>query len=805
MSVVVAVKSREAVIYNQGWIDNKNSVVSNVKLLEEIDIQELFYLETEQEDSVTFIAMYQFLMPDVSIKPISLEEALKKEDFCLLIEPNQYKYLKSNFDVTGKKGWIYLIAGKESQLLANLEEKSAQIVEIVDLDKMQKGIANTEIDRFSSYGPYITLQKGTYIVDMEFTGTEGQENLGYCDINDNGQIYSAKFLTEDNLTDGKLSMSFYLPVDKYEVEFRTFLYAGKSAEVNNISYQRISPKCVLGLDDDGDYHIIKKIIEENSFDNIYVLNDGYDNYSIDYISEERGFEQNIQYLTKEEIQAEKDASLVIAPQAEYEWIRLLENFVVVERLNKYVLLLPNESAVLDDYEDQIYSHGRSTEIKLWQLNNEVGYEYNTYGNIPSGKYNAVLELLEDREMEDGEAIVVDIKSNKRLINQQYVAYNKRIEIPLILDGKVSQLAFAIKDKYGEEYKYSLVSLEVIEDFIEYNYKYSLNPLIESIKNTSGNLQILVDSENGNIIDIKKYLSLCDLGNTNVVAEAVYFGTEVHPDTSTRYLIVPNESRIFFPLLEKGYQITKVTDSYVLLDKQNENTISNYSDGMVLLRDYFGVNTVLPNQFNIPRGVYKISMNIQTNKKELKESYGEIVVTSDAGSNSRITLTPQLLEAGFVDIYVSTIRESENYSIKIIEEEINSIQGNLENIEKISDGILIPLTSMGIINGEINELSIVTEGADSSSIIYGPYISLEPGNYEVTFGYETHSNTSMDFDVVYKGATKVLYEKNVNSFAGKEEMVLAFTVDELAEDVEFRMMIPANAKVNLNYVILNNLE
>ena len=93
-------------------------------------------------------------------------------------------------------------------------------------------------------------------------------------------------------------------------------------------------------------------------------------------------------------------------------------------------------------------------------------------------------------------------------------------------------------------------------------------------------------------------------------------------------------------------------------------------------------------------------------------------------------------------------------------------------------------------------------------IFGPYISLEPGMYEVDFYYETSSQEKITFDISANGGADIIStsaESQTVKVEGIYRTTLNFQLDTSANSVEFRSYSPATETFKLKHIIVREVS
>lgn len=139
------------------------------------------------------------------------------------------------------------------------------------------------------------------------------------------------------------------------------------------------------------------------------------------------------------------------------------------------------------------------------------------------------------------------------------------------------------------------------------------------------------------------------------------------------------------------------------------------------------------------------------------------------------------------------------------------QVTLEYLGGISNDIAVRLDMFSSQNNVGQDDTVVCSNGDQGFLLYGPYIPIEPGSYEITINGELFSgglDNSSFFDVAAeKGEHIIFREFDLNQFVtGSEfELKVDFTIEESLNDCEFRIFVNEGAELGISQVTLTLAE
>ena len=120
---------------------------------------------------------------------------------------------------------------------------------------------------------------------------------------------------------------------------------------------------------------------------------------------------------------------------------------------------------------------------------------------------------------------------------------------------------------------------------------------------------------------------------------------------------------------------------------------------------------------------------------------------------------------------------------------------------------IEIGNAGMIKDNYNDKRIITTGKEGY-LVYGQYLTLPPGDYEVEYYYEVFENTSKNayirFDAVSDKGRAKLAESVIeldDAEPGEYKEALRFSLANTAANVEWRAYVSENTGIILNKMVL----
>lgn len=145
-------------------------------------------------------------------------------------------------------------------------------------------------------------------------------------------------------------------------------------------------------------------------------------------------------------------------------------------------------------------------------------------------------------------------------------------------------------------------------------------------------------------------------------------------------------------------------------------------------------------------------------------------------------------------------------------EVLDMKGNMilftNETEKACEGLQIPIDEFGFgIDISNQHDRVISSQGYEGIFMYGPYISLDEGNYRVTISYEA-SAVEEDWgkaEIYHFGTNQILDEVTIDNTTGQDgNIILEFELEEPMDSLEFRIHTVNGQEVAVRDVILQSL-
>ena len=149
----------------------------------------------------------------------------------------------------------------------------------------------------------------------------------------------------------------------------------------------------------------------------------------------------------------------------------------------------------------------------------------------------------------------------------------------------------------------------------------------------------------------------------------------------------------------------------------------------------------------------------------------------------------------------------DFTIVVYKGDIASLYPNWNS--KLKKPRLINITSkslhqIGEITNEDGVYSIISSEGDEGFLSFGPFITLNKGEYKVTFNFSDESVLDAGFVDIVSTKDNILYklnEKKLEKINKEKEITLNFDLDKKTENVEFRVFSNGSQRLKFNGVLL----
>jgi|GEM_PF-6952019 len=779
----------------RGW--SVAAMTANIELSEYIqdnNLQDNLYYYSGDDTTFSNSSYLQFLLPDTTIPYISeLNEIDKLEasDILLTKRGTQIKeWLNNRYSLLAASTMLQLW-GREGTVIL-----SQDIGKEVVIDQQSLIFANGEEESYLVYGPYITLQSGTYEVSYSVEVPTNREGYGFCDISgNNGEIILGQNVFSFNQFQDKettITIPFSLSEKTNNIEFRVCDYGQNAIKVKEISYKKIDSNYQLGMNSPFDIDKLKELLMyDNSIKSISCLVEEDYEISIKYL-EDIFVDYQIDSHSYTEIVGNLTPKYVIVPSGNNDWLLLLDSYEVLANFKEFKLMVSSSSSLLPEIK---LTNGRITSPELWRTINRDGF-YTDKLSMPPGKYDFYLELLEPKDQ--SEQLGVEIYCNADLLSVLEVENKQFITIPIESNEQMDDFKIKIYDS-NNSLKYRISGVKVAEHYLEYFYNNELELLIKKQDQFNCNSIIITDANMKNKSSIKKILTLYSLNNIQVKDYFFDLDNWEEDINNESCVILPNNLKLIYPMLGKNYIVVDAGPKYALLYRGDLTIKNPLSVGKMITKNYFSFSnrqSKKEGKIALPEGVFYITVNVDFLDEKNIDDFGGILNFYDG---TELLYSEEIENKKAINILLSKQDGIQNLIMEVIEKKPNIIYAEIDGIEKISDGYLINLHDMKATGtsryDETNRF--VIQDADNVTI-FGPYCKMEAGNYEIQFKYNVAEGIPLVFDVCANSGNTIFYkEESWNS----KETNLMITLTSDVKDAEFRIYVPAGELFTLESILV----
>ena len=705
----------------------------------------------------------------------------------VMLDENEYAAVKGDelIDIASRYGY---------QVLDFIPDVRSLIVEKSNANLETSTFKN--LDEFAVSSNAITLEAGTYAFEIYYND-DIKYSKAYVVAND-GEVILSEL---DKVTAGEdHALLFSIPQKTAGIKLYLFSQDSLSEDAScEVVCRKISSSFTVGLNNLNDMMAIKEKIE--AFDDVtnifYIGND-----DIDDISALETYFSNYQISVKSVYEIDKTDSnaYVLILDGNKNWYDLLDEYVICLQFQDYLLLAPRESKMVQSIpEEQRLSNGKEIATRYWM--NRQGEYYTDTLSLHAGMFIISIKLPEAVEG----PIYVNIKDGDRILYTENLNVSDDLFVRFETDSNISQLICEVKNENGELVDSYINAIIVEGAGIKYWYNCNLQKLInnwEGFSEKAEELHVGLLSE-GQVVELNNYME-----NAKKSMIKAYSMDEVEESlTQSTDIILPKNSIEMYSLLDANYNILDVSEEYVLLVKRGDWPSSYYEDETVLSDFYM---TEEGYSINMPAGVYELifETDVKTNDSAqddvLNTALGFIQVAA-SGRN----LSERYIYSGKsqISIMVSSKTNISNLDFSVFQKSDNDFNVSLVGTRRVSDGYMIDLQSMHTVAAMVTEDGIIST-QEGDMTIFGPYISLEQGMYEVDFYYETSSQEKIMFDISANGGADIIStsaESQTVKVEGIYRTTLNFQLDTSANSVEFRSYSPATETFKLKHIIVREVS
>lgn len=804
------------VLYRYEYPVRKSNQVGNVasyiKSLD--DSTKMYYLPAENAGFMDVISIdyLQFLFPKKSIEVLyDYEDVLNIQDGILLLNNKKYPDdLNSNIKIVVAEGEFQVAIPISATNYNYYAEKASELKRSLKLERFE--IRNDySQDDYVVFGPYITLERGDYEAIFGLQLESNNSNLGYCDISaNNGETIIARTdFTDEMFENGHatITVPFSLYDNTENIEFRVFAYSGNEIKLRNFYYKQQKDSYTPGLDNaDEVQQIAQRIYERNEKLDIVYLNSTESNINLSYLKEVFP-EYSISSANLEEISEKNNLKdyYIIADKGYLDWMKLLPDYTVLNQYNNHLLLVSSNAVKTDE---NTLSSERHADLSLFQKRLNDLYISNVYTLGEGGEYEAILQLPENKDITGD--LQIEVLSGEKVLKELYdIKYEKTIHITFDSYEAINDLRFLIYSKDDQkEIRYKTGCICQLKDENHFIYDEQLKPLLDLIPDLNNTIHLI--STKWTTEDKRKILQYLndipvDFMEYELLDTKDQEKSETLPYSKLSWFIAKPDTPIVYNFLPE-YVIAARTDYFVLFIKNEyEEVFADFgvtplSQETEIFADFFkNVDEEGITNWNISvaSGTYALKFNLQISSNyELED--GDIRVKIWGND---IPSRTYALDLDTNQIVISSHIGFTNLHYEILEKYPGIVKTEFAGIEKISDAFEIDLNQMQFYSGEYDAESDCINA--SSDTIYGPYIDLKAGNYEVSFQYNADLPQSIAFDIAANGGEILVDSSSVTpvQVGDNYEAKLLFSSDEDLEQVEFRTYIPEGVQCVLKAIVV----
>lgn len=652
----------------------------------------------------------------------------------------------------------------------------------------KNGIIAGENEGYSLYGPYVTLEKGTYYADINFDiPTNPIDDIGYFEVTKNhGEVINSLTV---NLSSCKktgnmytVSLPFSLKEKTENIEYRFYTYSNTKVKINEVSLMQVSNIFVVGLDDTNGMKQLLKSREPSAGTTISYLKAVDDEkISLEYLSQLES--SNIKNLYWGNRYANKQDYL-IATMDNDEWMKTLYSYNVIDRSGNYLLLQNKNYQKNMLAKDPSYEAGY-TDLGVFCREKDQAYIAGEYSEIYPGSYS--LKIGFDSNVDSD--IFVNLYSGNSLLESEVQTSENELSVRFYTFKSIENFLVNVYDKNGRHCIPEYIAIRQNENLEKLEQRINVEPhykIIETIMSELGEGDTIVIEENDEINEsTQKY----------------------------DYIICPKSINIVFDLLQKKYIVINKTNTHILMIKEDiltsdmidKNKLTLLSRNGYLMYDYFYDTNKAISKISIPKGTYEFVIKVVGNGAlkdcKLAISDGETLLKEE-DTTFDFSKTQEYL----IPIIISKEWDMKDIKVELKSKNFDYIQFcGITQIRKISENYIVNLNDMICTSGEHKEDEIYLNTYVDSEI-YGPYIELQDGEYCVFIEYQSSNDADISFYVTANDGRQVLSQgvDPENKTDGKlHTMMIPFTVTNELKRIEFYIHVPANTEFCLKEIAISN--
>lgn len=635
----------------------------------------------------------------------------------------------------------------------------------------------------------ITLEAGTYKIEFAQNDTRNFDEV-YAGLNDGTTIFSRLSMREETTQE---DLFFSIPQKTAGIKVY-FVTSEDASEIvlKDVICKKVDSSFWVGYNNYSDLMLIENYM--NTYSDIsQIIYLGYKN--IDNVSVLETFFSDYNVMIKNAYEINNENAYILVLNGNKDWYTLLDRYDICIRYQDYLLLAPKESQAIHAIpENKRISYGNELMPKFFE--NIEGEFYSDKISLHPGIYVINLELqVDDIEW----PLYINIKDGEQIIHTDILNDDTDPSIRLSTEENVSELICEVVDTHNEFVNVNLKSIMIESAGIKYWYDKNLREIVRVWSDFSEKTDGLIIGleSTGQITEVNSYIE----GNSILGIEVCELETIETLLNVESDLVVPKNSKLLYKLLDGGYSILEITDEYALLTDNVFDATLYYKDGIILPEFYAVDGEFL---INLPSGVFELVFETNSESKSVEmdqESEVGFIKVEKGGRSianrkiykgeSRITL-PISSKDGLTDLKFSIFKsDSENLQVSWL------------GIRYISDGYMIDLKSMSTKSAVVTEDGIISTQQDNATI-FGPYMTLDKGKYEIDFYYKTSNLEHVSFDVSANAGADIICDSETGNTLQEGDLYktkLNFALEEKTNSIEFRSYSSMNDRFELKYIII----
>ena len=672
---------------------------------------------------------------------------------------------------------------------------------------------------FLTFGPYMTLEKGTYRITFSTSLIENSsENVFSVDITKNSgkDCLNHMEITKEmaEASNGQIEIEISLSERTSGLEFRILTYENTILQVNNIVCEKISDNYIIGLDNFSVLDNINSIMKSiPGMRNVFVLKDSGQGREVQYLEKYLDKTQ-VTCLSVDQILDNNEFACVLVRKNNSHWFDLLQRYTIFLDAGEYVLLIP--SAIVND-DMTVLSFGDQVNFSLWLKDAGDGYVEGQYSCLPVGRY-IVQVNLEDKPELYSENIYVDTIVDGGIKNTQTFDYNQSLNLELEITEKYNVLQFNVYTSNGTLVNYYPQCIEKLDGSTEEVCRDSLYPLLELVGKVSSReqiLQIYNDTlfENAGVNFLSEIMS-----EAGIKAEILKSNFDGISEAKNDFIIIPDEMELLVELLD-DYIVVGRNERNLLLAKNNAENLERlnnsdiyiYSSGRILQSRYFFENGKGASQnISIPSGSYKYLAKLDILGTYKEDISVDIKISCDVGNvgQKTIVLTEEDYLNGYIDVEipVSCRTAMNNITVQTNIPQNEKMQLLFRGVEYITEDYELPLALCNL-SGKIQMVDDNIHCISEEEVTVQRNIGhLNPGRYDIECYYVGQSTENVTLSLTSRGnIVQTTSGNNAIEDHDVNKLTVTYTVQTGIDNATVEFSSSGDASMIIRKIILKQVE